>query len=69
MTDSNSETGAWAANAPAAVPNVRVNQVRVNLRLSAATHVKVKVWCARKGVSMQDGLARMIDKAFESVEV
>jgi hypothetical protein len=41
---------------------------RVNLTLSIATHTRIKVWCARKGVTMQVALEGMLDKAFSGAE-
>jgi hypothetical protein len=41
---------------------------RVNLSLSAATHQRVRVYCAKRGVSMQAELERLLDAAFKVVD-
>jgi hypothetical protein len=44
-------------------------RVRVNLKLPAETHLRIRVWCVRKGVSMQGALEGMLVKAFARVDV
>lgn len=41
-----------------------IGRVRMNFSLSEATHKALKVWCAQKGVTIQAGLERVIDRAF-----
>lgn len=41
---------------------------RVNLYLSRSTHGKIKIHCAKKGVTMQAELERLLDRAFEPIE-
>jgi ParG len=43
-------------------------RVRVNLKLNASTHARIKVWCARRGTSMQSALESILDNAFEKVD-
>jgi hypothetical protein len=44
------------------------DRVRVNLKLSPVTHTKIRVWCAKRGVSMQSAIEKMLDDAFEKVQ-
>jgi len=39
-------------------------KVRVNLKLNRATHSRLKVWCAQRGVSIQSALERLLDRRF-----
>ena len=55
-TEKTEDTGAVA------IPPKRV---RVNLDLSVATHRALKLWCVKRGVTLQDGLESIVDRAFK----
>jgi hypothetical protein len=53
---------------PVTADDFRVEaRVRLNLSLRRSTHLLVKVWCARRGETLQGGLERLIDRAFANV--
>jgi hypothetical protein len=45
-----------------------VKRKRVNLTLTPETHGRIKVWCARKGLTMQWAISDILDKAFAHVD-
>jgi hypothetical protein len=42
----------------------QAEKVRVNLKLNRATHSRLKVWCAQRGVSIQSALERLLERRF-----
>ena len=44
-------------------------QVRINLHLKSSTHLKIKVYCAKRRMTMQGAIEAMLEKAFAGVEV
>lgn len=46
------------------ITDAKPKRVRVNMWLNQPTHRALKVWCTQRGVTMQSGLERMIEKAF-----
>lgn len=42
---------------------------RINLYVPLETRRRIRVWCARRGTTMQGALAEMLIKAFEKVDV
>ena len=45
------------------------DRVRVNLKLKPVTRTKIKVYCARRGETMQGALERILDSVFERIDV
>jgi hypothetical protein len=41
----------------------KAQRKRVNLTLSLATHGRIKVWCAQRGVSLQSAIEGWCDRA------
>lgn len=42
---------------------------RINLEIGVATHTAVKVYCARRGETIQQALERLITDAFARVDM
>lgn len=63
-----SPSSAAASPATSPTPADSPPRVRLNITLTRATHQRIKVWCAARGVTMQNALEGMLDKAFAKVE-